>query len=159
MTGERRGIPHDHAVADQTVVGHVRLGHDQTIVTNLRQHPAAGSAAMDRDKLANLVARAETGFRRFVFVFQILLGKANRNKRKDVCAFTNPRVAVDNAMRLKTDIVCEHYVVTNNAVRSDKTFGAYSGLWADYSSGMNRSRMSSSRHIRNSYRRVAPQYS
>ncbi len=36
VSGERRGIRHDHAVADQAVVCDVRLGHDQTIVADLR---------------------------------------------------------------------------------------------------------------------------
>src|SRR6185369_17994660 len=72
MTRERGRISHDDAVANYAVVRDVGLGHDQAIVADLREHAAAGSAAMNRDELADVVALADDCFRRFAFVLQIL---------------------------------------------------------------------------------------
>jgi hypothetical protein len=37
-------------------MGHMRLGHQQTVVANLRQHSSAGRAAMDGHKLSDVFA-------------------------------------------------------------------------------------------------------
>ena len=83
VAGQGGGVGHDHAVAEDAIVGDVGLGHQQTVVADLRQHSAAGGAAMDGYKLSNLIAPADARFGRFAFVLQILRRQADRNKRKD----------------------------------------------------------------------------
>src|SRR5688572_14636559 len=86
VSRERRSVGHDHAVADQAVVRDVGLGHDQTIVTGFRKHSTASRAAMNGDKLANLVPFADARFGRFAFVLQILGGESDRDEWKNLCA-------------------------------------------------------------------------
>ena len=72
MAGKRGAVGHDHAGADHTVVGDVRLGHDQTIVASLREHAAALRPTMNGNELANAISLANARLRRLAFVFQIL---------------------------------------------------------------------------------------
>src|SRR5207244_944533 len=58
MAGKRGAVGHDHAGADHTVVGDVRLGHDQTIVASLREHAAALRPTMNGNELANAISLA-----------------------------------------------------------------------------------------------------
>ena len=94
---ECRGIGHDYTVADHAVVSNVRLGHDQTVVANLRQHPAGG-AAMNRHELANFIALSDSRFRWFAFVFQVLRSEPDGDKRKDVGFGADKRAPIDDAM-------------------------------------------------------------
>ena len=60
----------------------VRLGHEQTIVADLRQHAAAGSAAMDGDKLSDVIAPADARFRRLALYFRSWGGRPIETKGK-----------------------------------------------------------------------------
>src|SRR5919112_1579573 len=62
VAGERRGVRHDDAVADAAVVRHVRLRHDEAVVADGGQHPAADRAERpDVRALGQLGARADDG--------------------------------------------------------------------------------------------------
>src|SRR5690348_13975472 len=95
---ERRGVGHDDAVADETVVRDVRLGHDQAVVADAREHAAAGGAAMNGDKLANLVAGADARFGWLTFVLEILRREADRDEGKNVCLSADGSATVDHAV-------------------------------------------------------------
>jgi hypothetical protein len=98
VAGERGGIRHDYTITDQAIVSDVGLGHDQTIVTDARQHPATGSAAMDRYELAYVVVRTDLRFGWFAFVLQILRSESNRDEGKHVRACSDGSASVDDAM-------------------------------------------------------------
>jgi hypothetical protein len=61
MAGERCCIGHNYTITHQTIVRDVRLGHDEAVISDLCEHSAAGGAAMDRHKLANLVSLSDPG--------------------------------------------------------------------------------------------------
>src|ERR1044071_6332619 len=89
MSCQCRGVCHDHAISDQAIVCDVCLGHDQTIVASPCQHAATGGAAMNRDELAYVVARADPRFGWFTLVLQILRSETDRDERKYVRARTD----------------------------------------------------------------------
>ena len=72
MTGKRGCVGHDHVVAEPAVVSDMGLGHDQAIVTDLGEHAAACSPAMNCDEFTNLISFADSGLRRLALVLQIL---------------------------------------------------------------------------------------
>src|SRR5690242_21781912 len=145
VAGECRRVGHDHAVADEAIVRDVGLGHDQAVVADARDHAAARGAAMNGDKLANLVACADARFGWFAFVFEILRREADRNEGKDVCLGTDRRASVDDYVRLEPHLVADYDLVADDAVRTDETVVADFGLRTNNRSRMNRSRMSSGR--------------
>src|SRR5690349_2277317 len=146
VTRECRRVGHDDAVADETVVRDVGLGHDQAIIAEARDHAATRSAAMNGDKLANLVARADARLRRLAFVFEILRSQTDRNEWENVCPGTDRRAAVDHDVRFKPHLVAENDFVADDAVRTDETLVANFGFGTNNCGRMNRSRMSSGRH-------------
>src|ERR1041385_7809500 len=62
VSGECGGVGHDDAIADDTVVRDVRLGHDQTVVAQAGQHASARRAAMNGDEFTYLVSFADACF-------------------------------------------------------------------------------------------------
>jgi hypothetical protein len=55
MTGKSCRIRHDHAVTYPAVMSNVRLGHDETVVSNLRQHSAAAGTTVNGHKFSDLI--------------------------------------------------------------------------------------------------------
>src|SRR5690242_21362612 len=146
VSGECRGVGHDHAVANQTVVCNVRLGHDQTIVADLRQHAAARGAAMYRHELSNFIALPDSRLGRFAFVLQILRGEPDRDERKNLRLRANERSPIDHAMRVESHALAEFDLVADDAVRSDETVVTDTGSGADNGAGMNSGLARGSRH-------------
>ena len=60
---------------------------------------------MNRNEFAYTIPAADTCFRGFALVLQILRGKTDGNKRKDVCTLTNGGAAIDDTMRFKSHTV------------------------------------------------------
>src|SRR5262245_57523095 len=79
---ERRGISHDHAVADQAIVSNVGLGHDQAVVADFGEHATAGSTAVNGDEFTYLVSLADACFGGLTFVLEILGSKSDGDERK-----------------------------------------------------------------------------
>ena len=127
----------------------VCLGHDQAIVADLRQHAATGGAAMNRDELAYVVARADPCFGWFAFVLQILRSEANRNEWEYMRARANGSSSVDNAMRFETYAVAELHFITDDAVWTNKTVVPDLGAGAYYGCRMDACRVSGCRHKEN----------
>jgi hypothetical protein len=114
-------ICHDNAVADQTVVRDVRLGHNQTIVADLRQHTATRGPTMNGDEFPNVVSLPDSRFGGFTLVLQILRSESDGDKRKDVRFLANESPSIDNAVRFEADTIRELHLVSDDAVRSDET--------------------------------------
>src|SRR6266550_7113068 len=146
VTGERSGIRHDHAITEYAIVGNVGLCHEQAVVANPGQHFSAGGTAMDCHKLPDQVSPADACFGGLTFVFQILGGKANGNKRKDSRVLPNHRTAIYYNVRVQTDTVFQLYVIADNRKGTNETTTSYTGAWADNGTGMDVIRLSGNRH-------------
>jgi hypothetical protein len=114
VAGEGRGIGHDHAVAEYAIVRYVRLGHQQAVVANLRQHSPACGAAMDCHKLSNVISFPNARFGWLAFVLQILGRQSNRNEGKNARVLVNNRAAVNYHMRLEPHAVFQFHFIADN---------------------------------------------
>jgi hypothetical protein len=61
MSSERGRIRHDYSISDKAIMRDMCLGHDQAIVSNLREHSTTCRSAMNRDKLANPISFPDSG--------------------------------------------------------------------------------------------------
>ena len=59
------------------IVCHMRVRHQQRVIPDARQRPAALGAPMDGDELANQVVIADMRFGVLAFVLKILRGHAD----------------------------------------------------------------------------------
>src|SRR5436190_2069988 len=84
MTGEGRGVGHDYVVANQTVMRYVRLGHEETIITNTGNAAATCGAPVNGDEFADASSAPDFCLSLLSCEFEILGRQPNRNKRKDV---------------------------------------------------------------------------
>src|SRR5678815_4611948 len=149
VAGESCGIGHNYTIADETIVCDVRLGHDQTVVTNSSEHSAAGGATMNGDKLADVIAFADPRFGRFALVLQILRSKTNRDKGENVRFRTNRGVTVYYTMRLESDIVAKFNVVAYDRIGTNKTALTELGVGPHHSGWVNNCLAGNGRHCSN----------
>src|SRR2546423_8846044 len=98
VPGQGRCVGHDDVVANQTIMGDVRLGHDEAVITNFGDPAAAFGAAMNRHKFADARTAANLSLSFLTREFQILRRQSNRYKRKQLRFLTNPRAAFDHTM-------------------------------------------------------------
>lgn len=119
VAGECDAVGKDITIPDQAIVRDMNLGHEQIIVTNLRQAAAAGGAAMYSYSLADLVALADLGSRRFAFVLQVLRRQADRRERENMRVTPNPCVAVDHYMRFKPHAAFQNGVAPDSREWAD----------------------------------------
>src|SRR5437773_9957379 len=52
VTSERSCVGHNHVIANESIVRDVSLGHNESVIADLRQPSSASSATMDGDELA-----------------------------------------------------------------------------------------------------------
>jgi hypothetical protein len=105
MAGQRGGVRHDDAIAEDAVVSNMGLGHDQAIVTYQSSHPPAGGPPVNRYKFANLVSTADLSLGGLPSIFQILRRQSYRNERKDMCTVPNPGPAFNYAVGIQSNAV------------------------------------------------------
>src|ERR1035438_4457356 len=72
MPAQSDGVSQHHAVTDMHVVRHVYVSHQQVVVADTGDEAAAFGAAMNGNKLADLVAVSDARFGPLAAVFQIL---------------------------------------------------------------------------------------
>ena len=82
VAAQGRGIGQDDVVADDAIVRDMGVGHDQRVAANAGQSAALDGAAVDGDKLANLVVVADLEARRFAGVGDVLRRHADRTRRE-----------------------------------------------------------------------------
>src|SRR5438874_11793182 len=83
VTGQLCRVREDAVVPDNAVVRDVNVIHQQHRVADLRQHPAAFGAAMNRDELADLVVVADLDARRLAPILKILGSRADSGELKN----------------------------------------------------------------------------
>ena len=116
---QRRVVGHDHAVADDAVVRHVAIGHDQAF----RSH--AGFAVVERRAIQR-GAFADHGVfphrepRRAALVLQILRLAAHAGERPDFAPRPQRRVAVHAHVRAQGHAVAQPRVRPHEAERTDR---------------------------------------
>ena len=135
--GERRGVGHDHVVADQAIVRDVCLRHEEAIVAGAGDAATARRAAVNGDEFANAIATANLSLSFFAGKLQVLRRQTNRDKRIDVCFITDARATVDHTVRIDAHAVAEFNVVANSHVRADVATVANSRAGADDGRRMN----------------------
>ena len=127
MTGESGCVGHDYVIANQAIVGHVRLGHEKTIVADSGDAAATGSATMNSDEFANASSAPDFCFSLFSREFQILRRQPDRNERKEVRFVADARPSVNNAMAIDSYTVAENYLFADYSVWSYFTITANLG--------------------------------
>jgi len=75
-------VGHHHLTADVTVVGHVRIGHEEVVVAD-RGDPVLVGCPVDGDALAQLVAVANPHVRALAAVGKVLRRRAEDCVRED----------------------------------------------------------------------------
>src|SRR5690349_7217048 len=121
MSSERGRIRHDYSITNQAIMRDVCLRHDQAIISDPGEHSTACRAAMNRDKLPDLISSSNSGFGRLTFVFQVLRSQTNRDKGKDVSLGADGGTAVNYTVRFKADSIFDFHVIANDAVRTNET--------------------------------------
>src|SRR5690242_21206788 len=111
--------------ANTNVVRDMNVGHQEVIVADRSQHPAAFGAAMDGHELADLVAVPDTCGRALAFVFQILRDHPDCRVREENVILANFRGAFHEHMSLEDGACADFHI------RPDH------GVWSDFSGRMN----------------------
>lgn len=117
MTGDLGRIGNDRVIANLAVVSNVYVVHEQDIVADPRNHPAALGATMDRSKFADFVVVTDLQSRRLAPVLEILRVSPNRRELEDSVARPDRGVALDY------DIWSDHSLGADSNLRADNRTG------------------------------------
>jgi len=121
VAGQGGGIGHDYVIANQTVMRHMRLGHEKTILANSGNATTPGRAPVNSDKFANARAPSDFCFSLLARELQVLRRQPDRNKREEMRFVADARTSVDNAVTIDSYPVSEDYIFADYGVRSDDT--------------------------------------
>jgi len=117
MTAKSGTVSQDDAFAYLTVMGDMRVIHEETIVTNSGE--TITGAAMNGGILAQGNAIAHDHSRRLTFVAQVLRFETDRRTGKQSAIFTNGGVPINDGMR------------TNSGAGADFDIGPDYRVWPD----------------------------
>src|SRR5579871_3924897 len=95
------------------------LHHQQIVVANRRDHPAALSPAVNRHELANLIAMPNPCAGPLPAILQILRRDSHRRVRKENIVLADGQRPFHHHMRLHHGAGADLHVRTNNTIRSD----------------------------------------
>src|SRR5207237_293460 len=115
VAGERGGVGHNHAVADQTIMRDVRLRHDEAVVACACERAAARSAAVNGDELAYAVAATQARLGRLASVFQILRSETDGDEREDVRLVADVCAPIKHTMAVEAHAVAKGDFVADDA--------------------------------------------
>ena len=79
-TAETRRVGEDRAVTHATIVGHVRIDHEQIAVTDPRHHATDFGSGTDRGELAEDVPGADLQSTRLTAVLEVLRQRPDAGK-------------------------------------------------------------------------------
>jgi hypothetical protein len=105
----------------------MRLGHEETFVTDSGNSTAAGSSPVNSDKFANARSPPDFCFSLFARELQVLRREPDRNKREEMRFVADARTSVDNAVPIDSDSISENHLFADYGVRSDGTINANPG--------------------------------
>ena len=131
VPGKRRRVCHDDIASELAVVSDVGLRHEEIVAADAGDAAAAGGAAMDSYKLANVVSLADLNCRRFTAVLEVLRCMADRDEWEYVRAAADRRTAVYRDVRIELDAVSKCYFIAYRAERSDETVRPDASVFTD----------------------------
>ena len=106
-------------VADLAVVGHMRTNHEQSVIADPGQHPAAFRFRVHGRMFADDVVGTYFQAGRLALVFEILRRHADGREGIDRRARADCRMSRDDDMGDQSDTVLQHDIGTYGAVRTD----------------------------------------
>ena len=143
MATERRVVGHDDPVADGAVVGDVGAHHEQAVIANPRDHPAALGARVHGHVLAHHIVRADDQLGRLAAVFNVLRPMADRGEGIDLGPGPDLGPALDDDMTVQNHVRAQIHMGPDHAVRPDFDPLAEPRLWIDDGGGVNLGHQSS----------------
>jgi hypothetical protein len=137
MTRKFGRVGDDRMVADKTVMGDMHVVHQQHLVADAREHPAALGAAMDGGEFTDAVVVANLEPRRLAMILEILRSCADRSELKDAIAGADRRLALDYRVRADDGAGTDADLGGNYCTRADFNRRVEFGPSIDDRSGMN----------------------
>lgn len=137
MAGNADVIGHDDIVADQGIVRHMSIGHDQAIIADPGQHASALGAGIDGHRFPDGAAFADLEPRILAVKFQVLRLVTHRGEGEDARIPADAGIAFDNGMRHQLDIVAEDDLRADNGIGADAHTRPQHGAVGDDGCGVN----------------------
>ncbi len=119
VPSQGRGIGEDDVVPDLAIMRDVGVGHHQHVTAHARQPAALDRAAVNRDKLANLVLVADLEAGGFAGVSKVLRRHADRAEGKEPIVFTDLCWPFDGDVRKQTAPFAQFDIRTKHTIRTD----------------------------------------
>ena len=120
MAGQRDAVREHHAVAQETVVGHMRVRHQQAVGADGRLAAAALGAGINGHVLPHFIAVADHQDRLFPAIFEILRDAANHRAGEDLVVGSHRRAAVDDAVGADRRPVADRHMLADHRVGPDR---------------------------------------
>ena len=137
VPGQRGGVAEDEVVAQDTVVGDVHVGHQQVVVPDLSERPAARGAAVDGDELADAVVVADDDLAVLATELQVLRDEPQAGEGKDAVAAADADGAFDDGVGADFGLFADLDLGADHSVRPDAHARGQARLRINDSRGMN----------------------
>src|SRR5258708_3826356 len=141
MSAERHAVREYGVISDLHIVRNVGVGHQEIVIADSGDQPAAFRAAMNGDELSNLVAVSNACLGTFALIFQILRRDTHR------CVWIEDVIFADNGYAFHIDMRHQSRTLADFDIRSDDAVGSDfsalrdAGLRIDDGSRVNRHAM------------------
>ncbi len=119
MSAEGGGIGQDHAIPNYTIVGNVRVGHNQVVIPHAGDAAAFYRAAIDGDKFADLVVVPDFQLSGLAGVGDVLRRQSDGRKWKEAVIRANFRRALNRDVRNQVASFAELHLRSNHTVGAD----------------------------------------
>jgi hypothetical protein len=119
MAAHQNIVGHHHVAADLAIMRHVDTRHQQAILAHDGVARSRHGAAMDRDVLAHLAARAQRAARRLTFVFEVLRRHADCAERIQHRVRTDHGMPVHDHMADQVGAILDRDIGAHLAPRPD----------------------------------------
>src|SRR5262245_40554087 len=123
VAADRGGLGHDDVVADVAIMRDVAIAHDQAVIADRGDRPAAHGAAMQRCVFTNDVVVADDELGWLALVGEILRGAAEADERKDGVVLAEFSVALDEDVSDELGVLAELYARADDAAGADLDAG------------------------------------
>ena len=131
VSAESRSIREEHMIADEAIMSHVHISHNQCVTTDTGQAATFHRAAVDGHELPNGIVVANLQARRFALVAEVLRRQADRGERKETV------VRTDFARPFDCDVGNQFAALPQLDIRPDHAVGADLAPGSDTRSGVN----------------------
>ena len=124
---EGDAIRQDRVVVNDDIVRDVNIRHQQVVIADPGHHAATLRASMDGDKLSNIIAISDLGFRGFTFVLSCLEGRRrSRNTDKKHCP-RRRKFSLKINVGEQPGAGADRNICPDNAIRSNLSVRGYFG--------------------------------